>query len=401
MKPELPNNEREQQETKITALLLGELNAEEAAALRKAIAENAALAKLHERLRLTMELVRETSATPAGELAKQPAPLRLSPARRAALLAHFKTVPMPEAKPPEVVRLVFLVKLAAALAILLVVAGIALPKLAGRAAKAKTQNSSPLETLKVVAIEGADTVAVNGWSPRTGNANPAGTKPGINAANAHPAATPTVAIPIYMGKTEESAVNGMNFGAANNGPTLNLRGVSVDKALEYLADSEGLTINRQANTQLGGTVDLVSEKPLTKDEKVAVFNKVLADHGLTAVQDKNVLTIESLDGAFGSAGNPVNIVSAVSGIPANDQVVTDIIPVHSLNPTQVAKDLQTLLPKGAEMTTSEAGNAIIMTGHQDDIKRMAQTIGALDTNGPADVDVFYSNTPIPKPLRLN
>jgi len=39
MKPELPNHDREQQEAKITALLLGELNAEEAAALRKATTE--------------------------------------------------------------------------------------------------------------------------------------------------------------------------------------------------------------------------------------------------------------------------------------------------------------------------------------------------------------------------
>jgi type II secretory pathway component GspD/PulD (secretin) len=175
-------------------------------------------------------------------------------------------------------------------------------------------------------------------------------------------------------------------GAAEQGMTLNLRGVSVDKALAYLADSAGFTINRQAQTSMAGTVDLVSDKPLSKEEIVAVFNKVLADHGLTAVQDKNILTIESLDQAFSSA--PVNLITDVPSIPADEQVVTDIIPVHSLNPTQVVKDLYTLLPRNAQMNTSEAGNAVIMTATQADVKRFAQIIAAIDSTGNGDLQVF-------------
>jgi type II secretory pathway component GspD/PulD (secretin) len=205
-------------------------------------------------------------------------------------------------------------------------------------------------------------------------------------AQAQPVATTqTNAAPVVAPPTSNPNVLATS-GTAEQGMTLNLRGVSVDKALAFLADSAGFTINRQAQTSMAGTVDLVSDKPISKEEIVAVFNKVLADHGLTAVQDKNILTIESLDQAFSSA--PVNLVSKAEDITADEQVVTDIIPVHSLNPTQVVKDLFTLLPRNAQMNTSEAGNAIIMTATQADIKRFAQIIAAIDSTGNGDLQVF-------------
>ena len=202
-----------------------------------------------------------------------------------------------------------------------------------------------------------------------------------------PAATQTNAAPALAVNPNVAATSG----TADQGLILNWRGVSIDKALALLSDAAGFVINRQAPTgptAVPGTVDLVSEKPLSKQEIVDVFNKVLADHGLTAIQDKNVLTIETLEQAFGSAGTPVNLTPTPDLIPADEQVVTDIIPVHSLNPTQVVKDLYTLLPRNAQMNTSEAGNAIIMTATQADIKRFAQIIAAIDSTGNGDLKVF-------------
>jgi Mg-chelatase subunit ChlD len=92
MNPDLPQDSREELEAAVTALLLGELPPEQAAALRLAIERDGALAALHRRLKLTIELVRETAAQPADPAAAQPTPLKLSDRRREELLAHFKTV---------------------------------------------------------------------------------------------------------------------------------------------------------------------------------------------------------------------------------------------------------------------------------------------------------------------
>ena len=76
----------------LTALLLGELPAEKAAAVRSVIERDAELGRLYERLKLAIELVRETAARPVEQAAAQPAPVKLSEARREKLLQHFKTV---------------------------------------------------------------------------------------------------------------------------------------------------------------------------------------------------------------------------------------------------------------------------------------------------------------------
>ena len=119
---EFPQNERAKLEAKLTALLLGELHADEVAALSKAMAEDPELAALYERLKMTIELVREGASKPAG----QTAPLKLSTERREKLLAQFKTVtPAAFVKPQR--RMDWLAPWAAAAVIAIFFGYIAMP----------------------------------------------------------------------------------------------------------------------------------------------------------------------------------------------------------------------------------------------------------------------------------
>src|SRR5438132_9146493 len=92
MNPDIPKTPRDELEARLTALLVGELPADEAFALGRAIEQDAELAKLYTRLKETIGLVRETAATSAGQSAGQAEPLKLSAARREKLLERFKTV---------------------------------------------------------------------------------------------------------------------------------------------------------------------------------------------------------------------------------------------------------------------------------------------------------------------
>jgi Mg-chelatase subunit ChlD len=121
MKQPLPPNNREELEAQVTALLLGELTEEHAAAVRALIAQDRELAKWHDTLKQTLPMVRETVVTPATETSPQPAPLKLSPERQEKLLAHFKTVAPKEFDRPFFRRKnSWLVPLASAAAVALV-----------------------------------------------------------------------------------------------------------------------------------------------------------------------------------------------------------------------------------------------------------------------------------------
>jgi Mg-chelatase subunit ChlD len=95
MNPEQPRSPREELETRLTALLLGELSPEEAAATRRAIAQDATLAELFQRLRVTIELVQHASLGVANPSTPESAPLRLSEERRKQLFTQFQAKPLP------------------------------------------------------------------------------------------------------------------------------------------------------------------------------------------------------------------------------------------------------------------------------------------------------------------
>ncbi|HXI53482.1 MAG TPA: hypothetical protein VNH84_18345, partial [Candidatus Saccharimonadales bacterium] len=83
----------EDMEWRITALLLGELSPEEAAALQEIIAASPALAQLHQRMQHTVGVVRDAVHAPETAPADAPSALKLSAERREKLLQTFKVIP--------------------------------------------------------------------------------------------------------------------------------------------------------------------------------------------------------------------------------------------------------------------------------------------------------------------
>jgi Mg-chelatase subunit ChlD len=145
--PDFPQNEREKLEAKLTAFLLGELPPDEVVALCKAMEQDAELAALYEQLKLTIELVRESTANPPIETSSQPAALRLSNDRREKLLAQFKTIAPKEFVRPRR-RMDWLVPLAVVAAMVMMLASLLLPALSG--AKSKAQKTTVLNNLRLL-----------------------------------------------------------------------------------------------------------------------------------------------------------------------------------------------------------------------------------------------------------
>ena len=133
-----PDSPTDPIESSLTALLLGELPHEQAAALHQKLAQDPELAKLYERLKLTINLVRETITSPAAQTAGQPAPLKLSDQRRQKLLQHFKTVAPKEFAPPRWRPVRWLIPVGIAAALVVILGGLLLPALS----RSKSHGSS-------------------------------------------------------------------------------------------------------------------------------------------------------------------------------------------------------------------------------------------------------------------
>jgi type II secretory pathway component GspD/PulD (secretin) len=175
--------------------------------------------------------------------------------------------------------------------------------------------------------------------------------------------------------------------APTNGLILNFHDAPLNAVLNYLSAKAGLII--MSDVDLKGKVSIVAKQPVSTNEIVDVLTEQLAKNKYAVSLNGRTLTIMDAASAKTSAGTPVLVQhDNPTNIPANDEIVTEILPVHTLLPAQLVKDLEPLIPSGDTVTANEAGSAIIMTASQRDVRRIAEIIGALDSSAVSDVEVF-------------
>jgi type II secretory pathway component GspD/PulD (secretin) len=171
-----------------------------------------------------------------------------------------------------------------------------------------------------------------------------------------------------------------------NGLVLNFHDVPLNAVLTYLSAKAGLIIVSDVNLQ--GKVSVVAEQPITTNEIVDILNDQLGKQNFSAVLQGRTLSIMDAERARTYALTPVKVATDFTNIPINDEIVTEILPLHTLQAPQLVKDLADLIPRGAIVTPNEAGNSIIMTGQQKDVRRIDEIINALDGSALSEVEVF-------------
>jgi general secretion pathway protein D len=218
----------------------------------------------------------------------------------------------------------------------------------------------------------------------TMNAQPGGAAPpAMTAAGA--SVPPSAAAPEMASASSTNAPFVPAAGSANtNELRLNFRGVPLDMVLNYLSDAAGFII--VMDTQVSGRVDVWSDQPVTKDEAVNLLNSVLNKNGYAAIRNGRTLTIMSKTDAK-TRDIPVKIGSDPSLIPNNDEMVTQIIPVRYVEAKQLATDLSPFVSPQATIVANEAGNSIVLTDTQANIRHLVQIIEAIDNSAQGETEI--------------
>jgi type II secretory pathway component GspD/PulD (secretin) len=174
---------------------------------------------------------------------------------------------------------------------------------------------------------------------------------------------------------------------------LNFNNVQLDQVLNYLSDAAGFII--VLDTQVRGTVSVISSHPMTRDEAVDLLNSVLNQNGYAAIRNGRTLTIVNKDDAK-TRDIPVKQGNDPNAIPKNDEIVTQIIPVRYVDASQLVSDLSSFVSPQATIVANQAGNSIIITDTQENIRHLLEIISAIDSSaaGETEIRVFplaYAN----------
>jgi general secretion pathway protein D len=133
-------------------------------------------------------------------------------------------------------------------------------------------------------------------------------------------------------------------------------------------------------------VDLWSDRPVTKDEAVDLLNTVLNQNGYAAIRDGRKLTIMSKTDAK-TRSIPVKTSNDPAAIPDNDEIATYIIPIRFVEARQLASDLSSFVSPQATIIANEAGNSIVVTDTQSNIRHLVLIIEAVDNSAEAETEI--------------
>ena len=169
---------------------------------------------------------------------------------------------------------------------------------------------------------------------------------------------------------------------------LNFRNAPLEMVLNYLSEAAGFII--VMDTQVRGNVSVISSHPMTRNEAVDLLNAVLNKNGYAAIRDGRTLTIVDKNDAK-TRNIPVKTSNDPDSIPNNAEIVTQIIPIRFVEARQLVSDLSSFVSPQATIVANEAGNSIVVTDTQSNIRHLTEIIRAIDNSaeGETEIRVFH------------
>lgn len=176
----------------------------------------------------------------------------------------------------------------------------------------------------------------------------------------------------------------------DGGLKLNFRNAPIELVLNHLSEAAGFII--EYDTRVSGNVNVISSQPMTKDEAVDLLNSVLNRNGYAAVRS-GTRTLKIMDKASAMLANPVRVGNIPSQIPNNDEMVTQIIPIRYVEAGQLVSDISPFVSANARIIANQAGNSIVITDTQANIRHLVEIISAIDSSAEdvTEVKVFRLN----------
>jgi general secretion pathway protein D len=167
--------------------------------------------------------------------------------------------------------------------------------------------------------------------------------------------------------------------------SFNFKDAPIDTVINYISSETGYTVIKLA--PLDGRVTVVSQQPVSAEDAVSLLNTVLSVNGFAALQEGKTLKIMSRD-KIKKANIPVEWGADASKIVPNDNVITQVIPIKTVDAAKLKQDLATLVSPDADFTANAASNVLVITDSQANVRRVVQIVQALDRRDPADSGIL-------------
>lgn len=163
--------------------------------------------------------------------------------------------------------------------------------------------------------------------------------------------------------------------------TLNFVGADIESVIRAIGHYTGNTFI--IDPRVKGTINLVSEKPVTKMQAFEMLASVLRLQGYALVRTPDyVKVLPEADAKLQAA--PVS-----SGKLRGDQIATQIFRLNHESASGLLNVLRPLISANNTISADPTNNTLIITDYADNLKRLSRIIASLDTPAIGELDVIH------------
>jgi general secretion pathway protein D len=170
--------------------------------------------------------------------------------------------------------------------------------------------------------------------------------------------------------------------SSNETVMLNFVNADIDAVVRAIGQFTNRTF--VVDPRVKGTLSLVTERPVTREQAYEQLLTALRLQGFTIVQTGNVARVVPEADAKLQGGA---VVSPQAAAPRGDQLVTQVFRLQYESATAMVPILRPLIAPNNTISAYPQNNTLVITDYADNLRRIQRIIESIDTPATTDVEI--------------
>ncbi len=169
--------------------------------------------------------------------------------------------------------------------------------------------------------------------------------------------------------------------------TLNFSNAEIEAVARTMASITG--VNVVVDPRVKGTLNLVTEKPVSQTVAMNQFLAALRLQGYTMVESAGLYkVVPEADAKLQSGGVTVSEGPSTSSGAAGNQIATQIYKLNFESANNLVPILRPLISPNNTINANPGNNSLVITDYSDNLRRIAKIIASLDVSNATEVEVI-------------
>ncbi|CAJ0813810.1 type II secretion system secretin GspD [Ralstonia flaminis] len=182
-----------------------------------------------------------------------------------------------------------------------------------------------------------------------------------------------------------SAPASQNGNPGSTGDEVSLNFVNADLESVVKAVGQATGKNFIVDPRVKGTVNLVTEKPVTRSQALESLGSILRMQGY-AIVEGNGFTKVVPEADAKLQGSPTSVGAA--GARGGEQVVTQVFRLQHESANNLVPVLRPMIAPNNTITAYPANNTLVITDYADNLRRIGRIIASIDTPAAGETELI-------------